>query len=55
MEEASGQVQDFEVLLSDLQSRISVLSSKTSLLSEEKNSYMDLKINLFINYYTNYT
>jgi U3 small nucleolar ribonucleoprotein protein LCP5 len=50
MEEASGKSQDFEVLLKDLDSRASSLLFQSSSLTSDKNSFMDLKINLLLNY-----
>ena len=52
--EGTGKTQDLAVLISDLQARISSVSQKSEELQPEKNSYMDLKINLLLNYYTNY-
>ena len=52
--EGTGKTQDLAVLISDLQARISSVSQKSEELQPEKNSYLDLKINLLLNYYTNY-
>jgi U3 small nucleolar ribonucleoprotein protein LCP5 len=54
MEDGSGKSQDFEVLLNDLSSRLSSISSKSESLTPDKNSYMDLKINFLLNYHITY-
>ncbi|OMJ78025.1 hypothetical protein SteCoe_22267 [Stentor coeruleus] len=55
MEEGSGKSQDFVVLIKDIFSRISSLSQHAQELNSDKNSYMDLKLNLLLDYFVLFT
>ena len=54
MEEGTGKTQDLAVLINDLQGRVTSVQSTSSSLHPDRNSYMDLKINLLLSYYTNF-
>lgn len=54
MEEGTGKTQDLAVLINDLKSRFSAVSTKSEDLQSSKNSYMDLKINLLLNYFSTF-
>lgn len=55
MEEGSGKAQDFQVVLKDINLRLGSLSASSGSLTPDKNSYMDLKLNLLLNHYILYT
>jgi hypothetical protein len=54
MEETSGKSHDFSSLTKDISSRLTSLSTDIEGLTQDRNSYMDLKISLLLMHYSTY-